>query len=487
MLFSSLTFICVFLPIVCIVYSIVSRNAQNFILLLASIIFYAWGEPKFLLVMLCNILVCYIFAIRCDVAVSEFQKKISILAAIVINLMILGYFKYLNFFIENINALFSSNLSFIKIVLPIGISFYTFQGISYLIDVYRGECSAQKNIYKLALYISLFPQLVAGPIVKYRDIYEQIDNRVHSIDNVYYGLCRFVMGLAKKVIIANSMGEVADAVFAQNADSLTFGQSWLGIITYSLQIYFDFSGYSDMAIGLCAIFGFKIQENFNYPYTSRTVSEYWRRWHISMGTWFRDYLFYPISRFLYSSKISSVFSKRFGKKKASNLLTVMSLAVVWFATGLWHGAGWNFIAWGMINGIFIMFELLTGLNREKNRPIYLNFFFHIYTLMVEIVCFVFFRSPDFAYALQYLRNMLGANFNLENSIYSTNYSQFDVFHIGMFVIAIILCCPFFRGLITCKKNIIQNILFNVWIYILFFISLSFIVGATYNPFIYFKF
>lgn len=487
MLFSSMTFLCVFLPIVVVIYSIVNRNAKNHILLLASIIFYAWGEPKYLMIMLINIIICYIFAIKCDKAKSDQKKKIYIAIAIVINLSILGYFKYFNFVLENINAVLSSNYTLLNIVLPVGISFYTFQGVSYLVDVYRGECKAQGNLYKLALYISLFPQLVAGPIVKYRDIYEQIDHREHSFDDVYYGAVRFVIGLAKKVIIANTLGEIADSIFAQNADALNASISWVGIITYSLQIYYDFSGYSDMAIGLSAVFGFRIQENFNYPFASRTISEYWRRWHISMGTWFRDYLFYPVSRALYSSKMSSLLSKRMGRKKGSMVLTVAALAVVWFATGLWHGAGWTFIIWGLINGLFIIFELTTGLNKEKKRPIYVNVALHIYTIFAFLISFVFFRSPDITYALKYLRDMFGFNEDNPAQIYSFSYFNLDVFQVVILILAIVLSAPICRNVITCKKTVIQNIFFSVWIYVLLIMSVSFIAGSTYNPFIYFRF
>lgn len=303
MLFSSMTFIYVFLPVVCSIYLLVRNELKNHVLLIASLVFYAWGEPKYLAIMIATILINYIFAILIEKADKDVKKetflaifinkKLFLTLCITANLSILCYFKYFNFLAENINLLFKTNVDFIKVIMPIGISFYTFQSISYVMDVYRGE-SAQKDLYKLALYIVLFPQLIAGPIVKYHEISAQIESRSVNFSTLSYGIKRFIIGLSKKMLIANTFGEIADKVFASNPDSFSPQIAWLGAVCYTLQIYFDFSGYSDMAIGLGAIFGFKFPENFNYPYISKTISEFWRRWHISLSSWFREYLYIPL-------------------------------------------------------------------------------------------------------------------------------------------------------------------------------------------------
>lgn len=306
MLFSSMTFIYLFLPIVVTIYIIVRKELRNYILLIASLIFYAWGEPKYLSIMLLTILANYIFAIFIEYSkntqlnvffyskkslyssIIKFRTNILLFVALFIDLGILAYFKYFNFLIDNINLLFQSNVDFIKVIMPIGISFYTFQAISYLIDVYRGG-EAQKDLFKLSLFIALFPQLIAGPIVKYHEISYQINDRHIDFNKISYGIKRFIIGLSKKMLIANVFGQVADKIFSQNADSFSPGIAWLGAIAYTIQIYFDFSGYSDMAIGLGSIFGFTFPENFNYPYISKSISEFWRRWHISLSTWFKEF------------------------------------------------------------------------------------------------------------------------------------------------------------------------------------------------------
>ena len=292
MLFSSMTFVFMFLPILLLLYLITKKELHNPILLIASIIFYAWGEPRFLAIMLITILINYLAAINIEKFKNK-RKQILILT-IIINLGILFYFKYLNFLLSTINDVFHSNINFIDIIMPIGISFYTFQALSYVIDVYRGESKPQKDIYKLALYICLFPQLIAGPIIKYHDIEKQIDSREVSFEKVSFGTKRFIVGLSKKVIIANTMAAIADKVFIQEPNTFPHIVAWLGAFAYSLQLYFDFSGYSDMAIGLGMIFGFKFMENFNYPYISKSITEFWRRWHISLSTWFKQYVYIPL-------------------------------------------------------------------------------------------------------------------------------------------------------------------------------------------------
>ena len=292
MLFSSISFIYVFLPAVCFLYLITRKELHNPILLIASIIFYAWGEPRYLAIMIVTIMVNYLGALLIEK--YPLKKKLTLTLTIAANLGFLIYFKYFNFILGNINALLHTNIDFIKVVMPIGISFYTFQAMSYLIDVYRGECKAQKDIYKMALYICLFPQLIAGPIVKYHDVAEQIDSREVNFEKVDIGVKRFIIGLAKKMLIANTMGAIADKIFVQAPDTFTPLIAWIGSFAYSLQLFYDFSGYSDMAIGLGLIFGFRFMENFNYPYISKSITEFWRRWHISLSTWFRQYVYIPL-------------------------------------------------------------------------------------------------------------------------------------------------------------------------------------------------
>ena len=317
MLFSSMTFLFVFMPLVMAVYFFAKQEIRNYILLIASIIFYAWGEPRYLAVMIITILVNYIGAVLLDRHIFSGRRKLILLLTIAADLGFLIYFKYFNFLIENINGLLTKEIEFIDVVMPIGISFYTFQAMSYLIDVYRREVPAQRDIYKLALYIVLFPQLVAGPIVKYHDVCAQIDERTVEFSNVVIGLKRFIIGLAKKVLIANTLALVVDKIFAQVPENLTMGYSWLGALAYCLQLYYDFSGYSDMAIGLGLMFGFKFLENFNYPYISKSITEFWRRWHISLATWFKLYLYIPL-----------------GGNRVSAGRTYLNLFIVFLVTGI---------------------------------------------------------------------------------------------------------------------------------------------------------
>ena len=351
MLFSSMTFIYMFLPIVLLLYLVTKKELHNPILLVASIIFYAWGEPKYLAIMLLTIIINYYGAISIDK--FKKHKKLCLVMTIIANLSFLVYFKYFNFLIENCNGLFHSNISALNIIMPIGISFYTFQALSYVVDVYRGEVKAQKDFYKLALYICLFPQLVAGPIVKYHDVADQIDSREVNFEKVDLGVKRFIIGLSKKVLIANTMGAIADKIFTQAPDTFSHSIAWLGAVAYTFQIYFDFSGYSDMAIGLGLIFGFKFLENFNYPYISKSITEFWRRWHISLSTWFKQYVYISLG------------GNRQGKVK-----TIRNLGIVFLLTGIWHGAAWNFVVWGIWNGFFIILEKLLNIKEFEQK--YMN-------------------------------------------------------------------------------------------------------------------
>ena len=482
MLFSSMTFIYVFLPVVTVLYLLLRKELRNHLLLIASLVFYAWGEPRYLAIMLITILINYTFAILIEKSrlketteqgggawFSSHAKSFYLVIALVLDLGVLGYFKYFNFLIENLNALFHTHTDFIKVVMPIGISFYTFQAISYLMDIYRGG-TAQKDIYKLALYISLFPQLVAGPIVKYHEIEQQIDDRTVTFQNISYGIKRFIIGLSKKMLIANTFGEVADKIFSQAPDSFSPGIAWLGAISYTLQIFFDFSGYSDMAIGLGAVFGFRFPENFNYPYISKTITEFWRRWHISLSSWFREYLYIPLG------------GNRKGAKR-----TYINLALVFLATGFWHGAAWNFIVWGAWNGFFVIIERFFGLNRKDiQRPKYQRFLLHFYCILAFIIGWVLFRAPDLHYALVYIGNMF-ALVRHEHGLYALIYYLDTIQYITL-AFALIFCTPIAKGLLKkCESNQIVNWLTCIVCYGLLILSTAQIAASTYNPFIYFRF
>ena len=461
-----MTFVFLFLPILCVLYLCTKKELHNPILLVASILFYAWGEPKYLAIMLLTIIVNYAGAL----AIEKFEKhkKLALILTVIADLGFLAYFKYFNFVLENINHIFSMDIKFIEVILPLGISFYTFQAMSYLIDVYRGECKAQKNFYKLTLYICLFPQLIAGPIVKYHDIAEQIDDRDVNFEKVQYGVKRFIIGLSKKMLIANTLGAIADKIFIQSPDTFSPLIAWLGAVSYSFQLYFDFSGYSDMAIGLGFIFGFKFMENFNYPYISKSITEFWRRWHISLSTWFKEYLYIPLG------------GNRNGLKR-----TCLNLGIVFLLTGLWHGASWTFVIWGAWNGLFIILEKITGWSKETaSKP--LNFIKHLYTIFVFILGWVVFRSDDMGYAFKYIRNMFGL-LDIHDIAYALPY-YVDSYEVIMLLAAFICSIPVFKNILNVKRE--NKILYgfvNVWLLALFLLSSATIAASTYNPFIYFRF
>ena len=466
MLFSSATFIFIFLPIICVLYFLARNELRNYILLIGSLLFYAWGEPRYLAIMLLTILTNYLGAL----AIERYPKRksITLILGILVNLSFLFYFKYFNFAAETINSLCKLDIQLIKVIMPIGISFYTFQAMSYLVDVYRGEVAVQKDIYKLSLYVTLFPQLVAGPIVKYHDVAEQISNREVTFHKVTYGVKRFIIGLAKKMILANSFGEIADSIFNQPVANFDTATAWVGAIAYSLQLYFDFSGYSDMAIGLGTIFGFKFLENFNYPYISKSITEFWRRWHISLSTWFKEYLYIPL-----------------GGNRVSLQRTYINLFIVFLATGIWHGASWNFVIWGLWHGFFIIMERATGWHKKEGGNV-LNTIKHIYTIFIFVIGWVMFRADNMSYAWDYLKNMFGLI--TEHTLAYTIGYYVGTSDIILFGIAVICSIPIFRDIlqITPASKHIYSVI-NIWLLVLFTISVSLIAASTYNPFIYFRF
>ena len=464
MLFSSMTFIFLFMPFLLTAYYFIRPDFRNGLLLIFSIFFYAWGEPTYVVIMLLTIAINYLGAVLINKYIQ--YKKWILWGTIIADLSFLFYFKYFNFVMSNINAAFNMDIKFLDVMMPIGISFYTFQAMSYLIDVYRGEVQVQKNIYKLALYISLFPQLVAGPIVKYHDVADQIDKRTISLDNISYGTKRFIIGLAKKMLLANTMGAIADKVFNQPVEQLDTLTAWIGAIAYSFQIFYDFSGYSDMAIGLGAIFGFKFLENFNYPYISKSITEFWRRWHISLSTWFKEYLYIPL-----------------GGNRISPQRTYINLFIVFLATGIWHGAEWTFIVWGLWHGFFIILEKLTGWHKKEGCW-KISLTQHIYTIFVFIFGWVLFRAENISYAIQYLGKMLFMG-ETQNIKYYIGY-YIDNIELITFIVAILCSVPLFNSILNIK-NKFGVLAINIYLIVLFALSVSCIASDTYNPFIYFRF
>jgi alginate O-acetyltransferase complex protein AlgI len=473
MLFSSSIFLFAFLPIVLILYFISPRVLKNIILLAASLFFYAWGEPRYTILMLISILINYLFALIVDKKRENGTAVKWILGSMVTaNLAILGFFKYANFFVDNVNGLLGTSINIPDIPLPIGISFYTFQAMSYVIDVYRKDGRVQKNPINMALYISLFPQLIAGPIVRYQTVADQINERRETIAKVAEGIRRFLIGLAKKMFLANNCGLIADQIFAQNPSEMSMGLAWIGIIAYAMQIYFDFSGYSDMAIGLGKIFGFDFLENFNYPYISKSATEFWRRWHISLGSWFRDYVYIPL-----------------GGNRKGEARTYLNLLIVWFATGLWHGASWTFIAWGVYYGLLIMIEKAFLLKFLKRIPAILQ---HMYALLIVLIGWVFFRSETFTYAFDYIKAMFGMNgmamWDLKAEYYSHEHGVILLF-------AIIGATPLFKKLLDWlsseygNKAVVagKSVALNTYYVALLVLSVIYVVSTTFNPFIYFRF
>ncbi|OJE00816.1 acyltransferase [Bacillus cereus] len=464
MVFSNLVFLCLFLPAVLLIYYAVRKELQNIVLLFFSLVFYAWGEPIYVFLMLFSILVNYWFGILLgNSRFTNGQRKLLLTFAIVMNIAILGYFKYANFLVDNINSILHTNIVLEKIPLPIGISFFTFHAMSYIIDIYKKKVDAQRNIFDLALYFTVFPQLVAGPIVRYNTISHQLHQRTVDADKFSEGVRRFIIGLGKKVLIANQLGVIADEIFSMNPSDMSVSLAWMGAIAYTLQIYFDFSGYSDMAIGLGKMFGFDFLENFNYPYISKSISEFWRRWHISLGSWFRDYVYIPL-----------------GGNRVTTWKVYRNLFIVWGLTGFWHGASWTFMIWGIYYGILIALEKagLENLLQKLWSPLQ-----HIYVMFFVIIGWVFFRADNFSYCFEFLKSMFGFNSpltDINSYFYIMNYW-------GIFLLAIITAAPVFPWLQKMLSTKRFAVLSPVYYLSILVIVLVFLTNATYNPFIYFRF
>lgn len=485
MLFSSTIFLFIYLPVVLLVYYALrwNRSVQNVFLCVASLFFYAFGEPIFVLVMMASILINWFFGLLVQKYQSHKHVKWLIAFDVLINLSIIFVYKYLGFVLRNINTVFHAHLNVPEIALPIGISFFTFQAISYVIDVYRGRGEAQKNLLNVGLYISFFPQLIAGPIVRYETIADQILNRKENLQDFSDGVVRFIIGLGKKVLIANNMALIADHAFGFGngtvqwfgADvSLTAGMAWLGALAYTFQIYFDFSGYSDMAIGLGKMFGFRFDENFNYPYISRSITEFWRRWHISLSSWFRDYVYIPLG----------------GNRVKTEARHIFNLFVVWLLTGIWHGANWTFIMWGLTYFLLLTVEKKLGLHREfKSKGV--NVLKYIGTMFFVVLEWVLFRADSLGDAVRYMSCMFGANgWGISNpGIFYL--SQYKVFWLAA-IIGSLPVIPWLKarmksGKFSRKATCTLDMISGCILIGLLLVSVSYIVIGSYNPFIYFNF
>ncbi len=458
MVFSSITFLFYFLPLVLLSYYIVPYKFKNIVLLFFSLIFYAWGEPVYIFIMIFSCIVDYTHALIIDKYRNTYKAKLALISSIVVNLSLLGFFKYSNFFISIVNDTTNSNIPFLDIALPIGISFYTFQTMSYTIDVYKNEAPIQRNIFSLSTFVTLFPQLVAGPIVRYSDVFDQLNHRKHTFDKFYEGIYRFIIGLSKKVILANNLGLIWYNIKSTSYDSLSTGSAWLGIIYFTLQIYFDFSGYSDMAIGLGKMFGFDFLENFNFPYISKSITEFWRRWHISLGIWFRDYVYIPL-----------------GGNRCSKPRWFFNIFVVWFLTGFWHGASFNFILWGLYFGMILMIEKLFLLDILKKIPSILN---HIYVMFIVMIGFVLFEIESLNGVMSYLNAMFDTN----RLIIDKDFYYYLIPNILLIVFSILASTPIIKNVVD--KNLSLRTIALVLGMIL---STAYLVDASFNPFLYFRF
>lgn len=471
MLFSSTTFIYLFFPIVILFYYIFkkSRLLQNVFLLIASLVFYAWGEPKFVLIMIASIIINWLFGLIIDKKrENKTLAKILIALDVSFNIGLLFVFKYLNFTGSLFQSITGIDLHIPHIALPIGISFFTFQAMSYVIDVYRQKGEVQTNLLYVGLYISFFPQLIAGPIVRYETIADEIKNRKETLNDFFDGFARFIIGLCKKVLLANSFAILADQAFntVRDGETISVMFGWLGAIAYTFQIFFDFCGYSDMAIGMGRMFGFHFLENFNYPYISTSITEYWRRWHISLGTWFKDYLYIPL-----------------GGSRCSKARNILNLFIVWLLNGMWHGANLTFLFWGLMYFLLLVFEKTTGIHKKKGKI--LNIFKWLYTIFFVIIGRILFRAESLSDAYVYLKSVFGLNGNaFSDGLFAGWLSQ----NVILLIIGAILCTPVIKRLSEKTKDILAvRIISVIGLCVLFVLSVASLVSSSYNPFIYFNF
>ena len=466
MVFSSTIFLCVYLPLVLLGYYICPKKGRNLFLLIASLVFYAWGEPKYVFLMIFSILVNYIFGRLMDKNRGRQKRmKLLLVLSVVIDIGLLSVFKYTDFIITNVNAIFGSSFDLLNIALPISISFYTFQAMSYTIDVYRNDVRVQKNLIDFGMYITMFPQLIAGPIVRYADVQDQLAERSVTTADFSEGVMRFVVGLGKKVLLANQMGAVWSEIYALGGDVSAL-MAWTGAIAYTFQIYFDFSGYSDMAIGLGRMFGFKFPENFRYPYQSVSITDFWRRWHITLSTWFKEYLYIPL-----------------GGNRCGLARQALNLLIVWSLTGFWHGAGWNFVMWGLYYFVILFIEKLFLLKALDKLP---KLFRHVYALLLIVIGWVIFASDDVGVLLPYLGSMFGANGAV---------GGMDVYTLFTKAVLLIICCVastelpkrLFLSATGAMNEKAAFTIKSVMTIALLALSMILLIGDSYNPFLYFRF
>ena len=464
MVFSSLTFLLWFLPCVLLVYFLVPKKVKNAILFAFSLLFYAWGEPIYVGLMIFSTVLDYC----CGRAVEKYRgtpkAKFGLLVSVIVNLSLLCLFKYTDFLLGTVNGIFGCNIPLLNLPLPIGISFYTFQTMSYTIDVYRGDAKVQNNIISFGAYVSLFPQLIAGPIVRYQTIADQIDERTHSFDKFGEGVKRFVCGLGKKVLLANNIGLLWNTI--SGSSELSVVSAWLGIVAFAFQIYFDFSGYSDMAIGLGKMFGFDFLENFDHPYCSKSVTEFWRRWHISMGTWFRDYVYIPL-----------------GGNRKGLAIQLRNIAIVWLLTGFWHGASWNYVLWGVFYGVILIIEKFFLLDKLKKAPAFVG---HIYALLCVAVGWVLFAFEDFGAGFAYLKTMFGgAAFCNSTALYQL------LSYLPLLILCAIAATPigtrvYHRLNEKCGTGLMATADVTGIVAVVG-LAVTYLISGSYNPFLYFRF
>jgi len=463
MLFSSITFLYYFLPLTLLLYFIVPKQVKNVVLLIASLFFYYWGEKVYVIALIILSILGYIFGLLIDKYRGKKLSKVFLVLSVMMPLIALGVFKYTDFVIETTNVIFKTNIELMKIALPIGISFYTFQILSYNIDLYRGNTTVQKNPINFMAYVSMFPQLIAGPIVRYSDVAKELDKREYSFADAAYGVNRFIIGLSKKVLIANLLGEFCDIFKTANEQTVVF--VWAYAIAYALHIYFDFSGYSDMAIGLGRILGFHFPENFNYPYISKSITEFWRRWHMTLGSWFRDYVYIPL-----------------GGNRVSKIKWFRNILIVWGLTGLWHGASWNFVIWGLMFAALLIVEKLFLKDILDKIP---SIFSRVYTLFWVLISWIIFDALSFNEIATRLSMMFGLSdkpfINAETVYYLKSYAI-------IFVIGIISAVPFIKNLICSEKfKKIRNVLEPAVQLMLIIVITAYLVDGSFNPFLYFRF
>lgn len=463
MVFSSLLFLFLFLPAVLLLYFVSPWRIKNLVLFVTSLIFYAWGEPVYIAIMLLSTVTDYGFGLLLsDPKRSSSQRKWIVVASVIVNLTLLGYFKYADFLIQNVNALLGTQIPLTELALPIGISFYTFQSMSYIIDVYRGTAKAQRNWLDFGTFVALFPQLVAGPIVQYSTIAEQLRHRTVDTGLFAEGVRRFIIGLAKKVLLANNIGLLWNTISSTGTDTMPVLTAWLGIIAFAFQIYFDFSGYSDMAIGLGMMFGFRFNENFNRPYTAQSITDFWRRWHISLSTWFRDYVYIPL-----------------GGNRKGPWKQLRNIMIVWLLTGIWHGASWNFLLWGLYFGVVLVLEKWFGLKLLQRLPAWIR---HAYALFLILIGWVFFAFED----LQDMGAYFAAMFGAKHQPLWNNESLYLLYTNAILLVLLVLASMPRRNEFN-KFRGFGPVIQLGWHAGLFLMSVAYLVDATFNPFLYFRF